>query len=438
MTDVTTRSDPADAVRAMEAQLAATPRAVRPAQHAVIRYRLGMALAELPTGDRQLNLSRAVRHYDQAISLFRVGPFALEHARVHNARGAALRELGRPADAAEACRSAAAIIPEDAPGWERGAALNNLALALSDMGHHDEAVDLLGDAIDLFDDSVVTVEQIGPQRIMAHHNLGQVMAAAGRHAEAVTVYRQAIEQVDEQTLPFQWGLLHHALGVSLTGLADPQDAVAAFSDTLRVFSRVRHPFQHALAKNNLGLAWAQVGTATGLRHAVVAFTDSLAVLDSTVHRPLWQQAYTNLEAARQALVTSGSDNTPTGHLVDLAAESTEAVRDDLLQDRITRVLALPDPRRTGDLAEIVHATLAREESGAISVLTAFLTVLLELPDEQLMVGLGAVLGVMESLADDQAKDDAGWILDQAISRGMLAPQRIRVHDSLTAMGHERR
>ncbi|CAN5396812.1 hypothetical protein BH23ACT9_BH23ACT9_15580 [soil metagenome] len=434
MTQAPSQAEPVDVLRRIQEQLANTPRASRPAQHATLRYRVGMALAELPTGDRQENLSQAVRQYDHAADLFRAGRFPLEHARVQSARGAALRELGRSEAAATACRTAVRVMPDDAPGWERGAALNNLGLALSDLARHDEATDAMRQAVALFD---AAGADVAPQRVMGHHNLGQVLAASGAHDQAADAYRAVLADVDAQSLPFQWALLHHALGVSLTALADPAAAVASFRRALQVFTRTRHPFQHALASNNLGLAWAQVGGPTGLRHAVVAFGDAVSVLDSRVHRPLWSQAYSNLEATETALAAAGHAATRATHLVTLLAELEEAERTDLVREQLTRLLALPDPRRGEALTELELAALQLPERDAVAVTATRLAVLLELPDAQLLVGLQSVMAARSHL-DESALDDAEWVLDQAISGGMLAPQRIRVRDHLAALGHERR
>lgn len=278
---------------------------------------------------------------------------------------------------------------------------------------------------------------VAPQRVMAQHNLGQVLAAAGDHRAAIDTYLSVLDAVDPQDLPFQWALVHHATGVSQTAVAQPDEAVGSFRRALQVFTRTRHPFQHALAKHNLGLAWAQVGGTTGLRQAVVAFGDALAVLDSRVHRPLWQQAYRNLQAVETSLAAAGHEASRAEHLVALLAELDEAARTDLLREQLTRLLALPDPRRRDALAELELAALGLPQQEAIAVTATRLAVLLELPDTQLQTGLQAMLAARAGL-DEAALDDAEQVLDQAISGGMLAPQRIRVRDHLTALGWERR
>jgi tetratricopeptide (TPR) repeat protein len=328
-----------------------------------------------------------------------------------------------------------ALLSDGVAEAERAAALNNLGLAQSDLGDHAGAVQALRQAVAGL--AAAPDPDVAPQRVMAHHNLGQVLAAAGDHAAAIDTYLSVLAEVDEQRLPFQWALLHHATGVSQTAVAQPAEAVGSFGRALQVFTRSRHPFQHALAKHNLGLAWAQVGGTTGLRQAVVAFGDALAVLDSRVHRPLWQQAYRNLQAVQAALAAEGYEASRAEHLAALLAELDEAARTDLLREQLTRLLALPDPRRGEALAELELAALGLPQDDAIAVTVTRLAVLLELPDPQLRVGLQAMLAARSGL-DEAALDDAEQVLDQAISGGMLAPQRIRVRDHLTALGWERR
>lgn len=434
-----TTVDPQQAVEALERQLRDVPAAARPAQHATLRYRLGMAIAELPTGDRQLNLTRAVSHYDRAAALFRPAAFPLEHARVQSARAAALRESGNPAGAADAGRAALRLLPDLAGVGERGAVANNLGLALSDLGSHAEAVEVVEGAAKMFDAAWADAgAEVAPHRATAHHNLAQVLGAAGRHDDAIAVCRAVLDDIDPQELPFQWALLQHAMGVSATAAARPAEAVTAFQAALQVFSRTRHPFQHALAKNNLGLGWSLIGDVTALRRATVAYSDALSVLDFRVHKELWQQAYANLGLAETALADADAPRSLTAHFVILLGGLDHAERQSLMRERLTRLLELPEPRRSESLTEIEMATLALPEAAAIAVTGASLSILLELPNQQLSVGLQAHLAAQQALDEEAQLDQAAWVLERAIADEMLAPQRIRVRDMLTDMGYDRR
>lgn len=431
MTD-TASADPAKILADLEARLRATPRAARPLEHAALRHAIGMAYAELPTGDRRLNLSRAIGSYRQAAALFGPHRWPTEHARVQSALGAALRELGDAQAAVDACARAVELLTSgEAPG-DLGAALNNLGLARSDLGQHEEAIDALSRSVEVF-----TASGEPRQQVMALHNLGQVQAAAGDHAAAVESYQRGAASVNQEDLPYQWGLLRHAEGVSHSALGDSQRAVEAFQAALGVFSRQSYPFPHALAKNNLGLAYAQAGDVTSLRRALASYSDALRVFDPRMHREQWEQSYRNMEMVESALAEADEQRTRTEHFAILLSEVDHAERHLLLRRRLMDNLALPDRQRDEALAELDVATLQLDEDAARTITAAWLDVLMELPDEMLMAGLQARMAAHEHLPTDEEREAAAQLLEYAISNELLAPQRIRVRDTLETMGYER-
>lgn len=432
MAQMPSQPSPAETLAELERRLKETPRAARPLEHATLRYNIGMAYAELPSGDRQHNLSRAVSSYQQAAALFGPHRYPVEHARVQNALGAALRELGKHREAADACGRAVRLLSgQQAPG-ELAAALNNLGLARSDLGEHDEAIQALEQAVEIF-----AAASEPRQRVTALHNLGQARAAAGDHAAAAKLYEEAIADADPETMPHQWALLQHALGVSLTAVGESHRAVEAFANSLRVFTRQRYPFQYALAKNNLGLACAQIGDVTALRRALGAYEDALRVLDVRVHRVQWEQAYRNLQLAEDALRDAGQEATRTEHFAALVGEVDDELRLQLMRERLGELLELPEPRRSEALTELDLALLRLGVETARKGTAAWLDVLMELPNEMLLAGLRARLAAHEHLDSEEARQEANEALDHAIQHELLAPQRIRVRDTLRFMGWER-
>lgn len=416
----------------LETRLKATPRAARPLEHASLRHSIGLAYAELPSGDRRTNLQRAVASYRQALKLFGPHRFPVEHARVQTALGAALRELGNSEEAVAACARAVELLAGGQAPGELGAALNNLGLAQSDVGRHEEAISSLGQAVAVF-----TAAREARQRPMALHNLGQAQAASGDHAAAVETYEQAVLETDDESLPYQWALLQHARGVSLTALGDGRRAAGAFEAALGVFTRQRYPFPHALAKNNLGLAYAQLGDVTSLRRALAAYSDALRLLDPRLHRPQWEQTYRNLELAESALEGQGLKATRTEHFVALLADVDDQERLALLRARLLDLLAQPERQRDEQLAEFDVAVLALDDEQARQVTATWLDVLMELPDDMLIAGLQARMNAHGHLDSDEQREAAAEMLDRVISSELLAPQRIRVRDMLESMGYER-
>lgn len=416
----------------LEARLKATPRAARPLEHASLRHSVGLAYAELPSGDRRMNLSRAVASYRQALTLFSPQRFPVEHARVQNALGAALRELGEFAQAIDACTRAVDLLADSQAAGELGAALNNLGLARSDLGQNEAAVDALRQAVQVF-----TAASESRQRPMALHNLGQAQAAAGDHEAAIETYEQAIAETDDEAFPYQWALLQHARGVSLTALGDGRKAAGAFEASLGVFTQQRYPFPHALAKNNLGLAYAQLDDVTSLRRALAAYSDALRVLDPRLHRPQWEQTYRNLELAESALEQQGMTGTRTEHFVALVADVDADERLGLLRRRLLDLLALPEKQRDEQLTELSVAVLYLDEKTARQVTATWLEVLMELPDEMVIPALRARMNAQAYLSTDEERRQAAEVMEHVISNELLAPQRIRVRDTLEAMGYER-
>lgn len=421
-----------ETIERLEKQLRRTPKARR-FEHAVLRYQLGLAYQELPMGERSINLSRAVASLEKAARLFDPAERPTEHGRTQNALGVALRELGQRDEAAAAFRSAAGLLPADDSPGEHGAALNNLGLTLTDLVRRDDAIAAFEAALGAF-----SAPNLLRQRLAALHNLGQALAASEDRAEverALERFAEALDIADPDEHPYQWALINHSMGVAYTAISEPAKAVESFGRALQVFTRARFPFQHALAKNNLGLAYAQVGDLGSLRRAVVAFEDALRVLDVRLQREQWEQAYNNLQLAERALEERGEKASRTEHFVRVAAEEGTGV-EAALRDRVTEATILPEPRRTQALGELDVAILSLPDDDAARLTSAWLNILMELPHEQFAAGLSARMAVHASL-DEQAEARARRILDGAIGNELLAPQRIRVRDTLYQMGYER-
>lgn len=417
----------------LEEQLRRTPK-IRRFERGVIRYNLGLAWAEIPSGDRAINLSRAVASLQKAADLFDASSRPVEHARTQNGLGSALRELGQLEEAAKAFRRAVELVPIEISPGEHGAARNNLGLVQSDAKKIDEAVEQYEKALEAF-----SGKEYVRQRIAVLHNLGQALAGSDdptRIQGGIDRYLEALDLADPQDHPYQWGLLNHSLGVAHTGTGEPRKAVASFTDSLKVFTRHRWPFQYALAKNNLGLAHAQIGDARSLRQAVVSYEDALRLLDVRMHKEQWEQAYRNLEMAESALKDAGAEGTRAQHFAQLAAEGEGEAVVDLLRERLMDLTTQPEPRRTDALAELDHAVLQLSDEDAEKITAVWMNVLMELPHEQFLAGLRARM-VVHGTFDEAAKNRAARVLEQAIGDQLLAPQRIRVRDALEEMGYER-
>lgn len=420
-------------INQLEERLRGLPKG-RPFERGVLRFNLGVAYAESPSGDRQVNLSRGLASLESAAKLFDPFTKPLEHARTQNMLGIVLRELGRHEEAAAAFRKSAEMVPSAVNPGEHGAPMNNLGLTLLDIGKRQEAIEAFQDALESFSSS-----EFLRQKVDALHNVGQALAASDDHDEVrkgIAYYEQALEITDPQEFPYQWALLYNSLGVAYTGIGEAEKAASAFRQALRVYSRHRFPFQYALAKNNLALANIQMGTPQTLRRAVAACEDAIMVLDIRIHREQWEQVYRNLELAEKGLAELGQKGTRTQHFVRLLAEEPDDVVLQSFRERLSEYTLLPDPRRLQALAGLDLAILELPEEAAQKLTNAWLTVLMELPHEQFLAGLEGRMAAHAALAE---QDVAGavQILDYTIQNELLAPQRIRVRDTLYSIGYRR-
>ena len=97
------------------------------------------------------------------------------HPDVRANRGAALRRLGRHADAIAEYDAVLAVHPQSAE------ARNNRGVALAALGRHDEAIA-----------EYLRTVQAAPGHVEALHNLGASLAALDRHDDAIAAYTRAL------------------------------------------------------------------------------------------------------------------------------------------------------------------------------------------------------------------------------------------------------
>ncbi len=440
MADVTDRRE---VIEALEAQLARTPRATRPYEHAALAYRLGLAYAESPLGTPTEGLRKALACYDVAAAIFDPRFDPVEHGRVLNAAGAAQRALGERQRAVTLFEKAAELLTERQA--ERAAAFNNLGLVRTELGQLEAAVEAFDVALELFDTSSAEGRR---GRVATLHNRGQAhgaMATEEGLEAALADYDEARADLDPDEAPYHHGLVNHSMGVACSSLADLrpsdresllQEAIKAFTESLTVFTRRSFPFQYAMARYNLGLAHASLGGAMNLRRALACFEDAVAVLDTRVYADAWRHAYASLERTEKELESIAPGAGRADHFVELVAGSQRDFRNQLMRERLTRLLELPDPTRRSAIAELALASVRLDAARARAVIEAELSVLMELPNEYLEVGLTARLQAHSRL-DEAQREHADRALDAAIGEALQGPQRIFVRDFLYSLDWER-
>jgi tetratricopeptide (TPR) repeat protein len=144
--------------------------------------------------------------------------------------GMAYGDVGRWQEAADACKQAIRLKPDDAD------AHCNLGVAYGKLGRWQEAADASKQAI-----------RLKPDDARAHCNLGVAYGKLGRWQEAADACKQAIRlEPDDATA-------HNTLGVAYGNLGRHQEALEAYKQAIRLKP------EYAEARYNLGVAYAKLG-----------------------------------------------------------------------------------------------------------------------------------------------------------------------------------
>jgi len=429
----------------LQKQLAATSRASRPHEHAVLAYRLGLALAESPSGNPVEGLRKALAFYDVAAAIFDPRFEPLQHARVLNAAGAAHRSLGDRRKAVDLFEKAVALFAEGGTENERAAAYNNLGLCRTELGQPAAGVEAFDAAIALFD----TYTDEGKRGVMSTlHNRGQAQSSLGTEEgleAALADFEEARGMIDPDENPLHYGMVEHSVGVTcsaLSKLSDEgksaflQEAIRAFNNSLAVFTRTSFPYYHALVKHNLGLAHEAQGGTANLRRALISFEDAVAIFDTRLHADAWKQAFASLDRVEKQL-NAKEPKTRTEHYAALLAVVGLEERTVLVRERFFRVLGDPEPRRTLSIAEIAQAVGLLGFDDGRKVYEAIMKLVIELPQDTQAVSMRAIIEGHRSIDDEETRIDADRALDQAIGDALGGPQRVSVRDFLEAEGWER-
>lgn len=421
----------------LQQRLARYPSTTHPAEHATLRFNLGLALAEDPEGERTSQLRAAIEQYAEALRIFTPSAHPRERARVLTALGAAERELGRPAQARDRFTEALRLVTVESA--EAGAAANGLGLALTDLGERREAIAAYRQALSAFADRP-------RQRAATLHNLGLALAAEGSPSairEALEAYDQGLEGVGPTTDGYVWAALHHARAVALMDLPGDRvrylhDAIRSETAALGVFTRRSHPFQYAMARNNLGVAYEELssGDITMLRRALVALEEAVTIFDPRLHPEPWGQAKQNLERVERTLdVMVGKRLGPSWHFAHLTAAVGGPERTELLRTRLSLVFELPRQVRVGMLAAL-DAGITRLDSTSQSAVTrGWMNVLMEHPRDLVIEALASRLRAHEAL-DPPQRVVAIRALEAALGE-LEVLQRVAIRDALGSLGYER-
>jgi tetratricopeptide (TPR) repeat protein len=260
------------------------------------------------------------------------------------------RDLGLAFDATVAIHLAEHSLTRAQPPDQRGAALNDLAIALQTLGEREPGTARLEAAVLAYTAALqeYTRDRVPLQWATTQMNLGSSLATLGerepgtaRLDAAVLAFTAALQEFTRDRVPLKWATTQMNLGSALLILGQREPgttrldaAVQAYTAALQEFTRDRVPLEWAGTQMNLGNALLTLGErepdTARLDAAVLAYTAALQ--EFTRDRvPLdWATAQMNLGTALQAL---GERESGTARLDAAVLAYTEALKE-FTRDRV--------------------------------------------------------------------------------------------------------
>jgi tetratricopeptide (TPR) repeat protein len=439
-----------DSVAAMKARFESIDRSTDALKWAAAAYRLGMATAEQPTAHPELNLRDALGLYQQAAEVLTVQRAPVEHARILNAAGSAHRMLGDPSTASRLFREALGLMSGKGVDVEEASVLNNLGLVLTEGGRLDDAVGAFTLSLEKLSLDMLPGEDDEQIRTMlaTKHNLGQVHLARGGVDgcdAAIAVLSDAASTAGGTQASMHTAMIDHTLGIAWKAKAgiDPSasahcldEAITSFERCLTVFTSVGFPMQHAIAKHNLGHAYAGRDDVASLQRALAYYEDSLNIFDPRLHQPQWQEAFANAEAVEARLEVAVPGATRADHIATLAGGMDDDERLTFLRQRLVQMERLPKTNQLERLTAMSYAIITQPAASFVASIRTIITVLMELPETLLESALESQMAA-HAMLDNHDQRAADFILDEAINSLLFGPQRIRVRDMLEDIGWDR-
>jgi len=440
-----------DSIAAMKARFESIDPSSNAFQWAAAAYRLGMATAEQPTAHPEQNLRDALSLYQQAADVLTISRAPVEHARILNAAGSAHRMLGDPSTASRLFREALGLMSGKGVDVEEASVLNNLGLVLTEGGRLDDAVEAFTMSLEKLP-SLNMLPGEGDEQIRTmlatKHNLGQVHLARGSADgcnAAIAVLADAANIASGTEASMHTAMIDHTLGIAWKAKAgiDPSasahcldEAITAFERCLTIFTSVGFPMQHAIAKHNLGHAYAGRDDVASLQRALAYYEDSLNIFDPRLHQPQWQEAFVNAEAVEKRLEAAVPGATRADHIATLAGGMDDTERLMFLRQRLVQMERLPKANQLERLTAMYYAIINQPAVSFVASIRTIITVLMELPETLLESALESQMAAHRML-DNHDQRAADFILDEAINALLFGPQRIRVRDMLEEIGWDR-
>jgi tetratricopeptide (TPR) repeat protein len=204
---------------------------------------------------------------------------------------------------------------------QHGMALNDLGIALAELGERESGTEKLEQAVDAYHAALKerTRDRVPLDWAMTQTNLGNALVWLGeresgtpRLEEAVKAYRAALEEYTRERAPLDWATTQNNLGAAFAALGRRQSGPQKFEEAAKAFraaleerTRERVPLDWAATQNNLGTALQALGELEGetaqLEEAIVAYHAALEEWTRDRVPLLWATAQGNVGNALAGL-----------------------------------------------------------------------------------------------------------------------------------------
>jgi class 3 adenylate cyclase/predicted ATPase len=313
-------------VRLNETLLGRTSRETSASDWAMAQNNLGAAYRNLPTGDQEENLRKAIGCYEAALLVRTEGDFPARWAVTQNNLGIAYANLptgerGENLSKAIGCFEAALRVwsERDFPvDW--ATTQNNLGVAYAELPASDREENLRK-AIGCYDAALrVWSEQDFPANwATTQSNLGNAYRnlPTGERGEnlskAIGCYEEALRVQTERDFPAAWAVTQNNLGNAYASLPighrrkNLQKAIGCYEAALRVWSERDFPADWAMTQNNLGTAYLNLPTGdrgANLRKVIDCYEAALRVWSERDFPADWAMTQYNLGIAFEQQVTA--------------------------------------------------------------------------------------------------------------------------------------
>ncbi len=293
-----------------------------PVNWAGTQNNLGVAYDDLPGGDREANLRRAIECYEAALQVYTREAFPVQWAMAQNNLGVAYRQLpggDREANLRRAieCYEAALQVRtrEAFPAYWAGTQ-NNLGIAYGQLPGGDQeanlrrAIECYEAALQVYTPEAFPVDWAGTQ-----NNLGEAyrqLPGGDREANlrrAIECYEAALQVYTPEAFPVDWAMTQNNLGIAYSDLpggdreTNLRRAIECYEAALQVRTREAFPAYWAGTQNNLGIAYSDLpggDREANLGRAIECYEAALQVYTREAFPVYWAGTQNNLgEAYRQ-------------------------------------------------------------------------------------------------------------------------------------------